>query len=214
MRTVTSSTVRSYQLVFVMTAAMLVACESAPAGGASSTAPSGGGLATPSSFPGAVTDSPIPSAGGWVTYANHLGEFTFSAPEAWHASSCEDQGAAYVVAAHEGALPPPCGRGEYEQAWLIFESVTGDQRPTSSPSLAGTVTGAADVSADGVRGVRYTATVHRTEVLPPPNGANQIYYVFFNGRRTYTLRYDHWPTDPDRSADFDRLVQQTLRFSA
>lgn len=195
-------------------ATILVGCGALPAARGPSIPASGERLQSPSPFPSPITDSPVPTSGGWVTYVNRLGEFTFSAPADWQAASCEDRDGAYVVASHESQSPPPCGRGEYEQAWLFFESVSGDQRPGSSPRLAGTVTGSADAVADGVHGSRYTAKVDRTESLPPPNGANQIYYIFFNGSRTYSLRYDHWPTDPDRSADFDRLVQQTLRFSA
>jgi hypothetical protein len=201
-------------VLILATATILVACESPPATRSSSTPASGGRLATPFARPGVITDSPIPAAGGWVTYVNRAGEFTFSAPADWRAQSCEDSDGDYVVTAHDGLSPPPCGRGEYEDTWLFFWSVSGDQRPVlSPPQIAGTVTGTMSVVVDGVQGVRYTARVDRADPLPPPQGAQQIYYVFFNGRRTYDLRYDHWPIDPDRTADFDRLVQQTLRFS-
>ena len=173
-------------------------------------------LESPTPLAGAAADSPIPTAGGWATYANRVGQFTFSAPADWAAQSCEDQ-QGYLEASRGGVAP--CGRGEYYNAWLFGVSLSGDQRQTLPPTggsafYAGTLTGSGKVVVDGVHGYRYTATVDKALPLPPPKGTNQIYYVFFSGTRTYAFAYDHWPTDPDRSADFDRLVQQTLRFSA
>jgi hypothetical protein len=151
-------------------------------------------------------------------YVNRTGQFTFSAPADWRVHSCEDRDGAYVVAEH-GSLSPVCGRGEYYQAWLLAESLTGDQRQVlppngSSYSYTAKITGTESVVADGVPGYRFTAHVDVTLPLPPPKGTDQVVYVFFNGVRTYAFWYDHWPTDPDRTPDFDRLVQQTLHFSA
>ena len=111
-----------------------------------------------------------------------------------------------------------CGRGEYFQAWLFGESLSGDQRDTlpptgSSYSYTAKITGTTQVVADGVQGHRYMAHVDDTLPLPPPKGTDQVVYVFFNGVRTYAFWYDHWPTDPDRTADFDRMIRQTLRFT-
>lgn len=151
-------------------------------------------------------------------FINRTGELTFSAPADWSVNSCEDQTGAYVVAEH-GNLSPVCGRGEYNQAWLFAVSLDGDQRGALPPnasnySYTAPPNGKAVAVADGDQGYRYTAHVDQDLGLPPPKGTDQVYYVFFNGSRTYALWYDHWPTDPDRTADFDKLVQQTLRFSA
>ena len=171
---------------------------------------------SPSPVSSPLPDSPIPTASQLVTYANKAGQFTFSAPAAWDIQSCEDNGG-YAVAGHSGL--PPCGRGEYYDAWFIAEAPAGDQRqqlpPTGGNSFyAGTLTSTTKVTVDGVTGSRYTALVDQDLPLPPPKGTTQIYYVFFDGTRTYALVFDHFPADPDRSADFDRLVQETLRFSA
>lgn len=191
------------------TATLLVACGSIPS--------QGGGLATTSSVPSQISNTPSPTAAGWVTYANHDGRFTFSAPSEWQVQSCEDANGDYVVTTHNGTAP--CGRGEYYDGWLFAVSLAGDQRQKLPPNgsgyfYVGTPTGNSDVVVDGVHGNRYTAHVDKSNPLPPPSGTNQIYYVVYNGIRTYAFEYSQWPTDPDRSADFDRLVQQTLRMSA
>jgi len=181
----------------------------------SSTPVAGGGQASPAPLPSPIADSPIPTSGGWVTFANHAGQFTFSAPADWGVLSCEDV-SDYAVAIHNP--PYVCGRGEYEDAWLSLLSESGDQRQQLPPACGSafnrTVTGTTTVVVDSVQGDRYSAVVVQSTGLPPPVGSHEVCYVFFNGNRTYALIYDHWPTDPDRTADFDRLVQQTLRFSA
>jgi hypothetical protein len=150
-----------------------------------------------------------------VTYINHKGKFMFSAPAAWRAISCEED-IGYIVAVIEPSLG--CGRGEYYSAWVFGVSLEGDQRDQVPPkagqyAYVGTVTGAQDViGTGGVHGIRYTAIVEKDLSLPPPKGTSQIYYLFFNGERTYALLYDRLPNQPDRSADFDRMVQQTFRF--
>lgn len=188
----------------------LVACGLAPSTSLSS------GHESSASRAGPAADSPIPTASGWLVYANKAGQFTFSAPAAWQIQSCEDLGG-YALAAHSG--PPPCGRFEYNDAWFVAQSPNGDQRETMPPNTnnsfsAGTLTSTSAAKVDGVGGNRYTALVESDLPMPPPKGTTQIYYIFFNGTRTYAFVYDHFPTDPDRSTDFDRLVQQTLLFRA
>ncbi len=122
-----------------------------------------------------------------------------------------------VVAPFPG--PSVCGRGEYDSAWLFMVSATGDQRASIPPNgssygYVAPITAMADVTVNGVPGKRYTAYVRDALPLPPPKGTNQVIYVFYNGLRTYLVIYDHWPTDPDRTADFDRSVKQMLTFSA
>jgi hypothetical protein len=162
-------------------------------------------LGSPPPFPSPITDSPVPSPGGWVTFVNHLGQFTYSAPSSWKAIACEDSGAGYVVA-ESGSLP--CGVGEYESAWLFVISIAGDQR--ANYPYRGRLVSAAQVTVDGVQGFRWASHVDSPNPLPPPKGSDEITYAFFNGTRTYSFNYDRWPGEPDRSADFDRSVQQVL----
>ena len=95
-----------------------------------------------------------------------------------------------------------------------------DQRQALPPNgssyvYTAPIAATADAVADGVDGHRYTARIETDHGgFPPPKGTDQVLYVFFNGQRTYAFWYEHWPTDPDRTADFDKLVQQTLKFSA
>lgn len=147
---------------------------------------------------------------------NKPGQFSFAAPADWQIQNCED-GGGYAIAAESGL--PPCGRGEYYDAWFIVLAPAGDQRQSLPPTggnrfYAGTLTSTTKVTVDGVEGNRYSAVVDKDLPLPPPKGTAQIYYVFFDGSRTYAFVYDHFPADPDRAADFDRLVHQTLKFSA
>jgi hypothetical protein len=111
----------------------------------------------------------------------------------------------YVVA-ESGSLP--CGVGEYESAWLFVISIAGDQR--ANFSFRGRLVSSTQVTVDGLQGSRWVSHIDNPAPLPPPQGSDDIQYIFFNGTRTYSFTYDHWPTEPDRSADFDRSVQQVL----
>jgi streptogramin lyase len=161
-------------------------------------------------------NSPVPTSGGWVTYINHGGHFTFSAPADWPVSSCDGSSTGYFVAEPGGAS---CSRGENYGAWLVGLSGPGDQREALPPNgyqnfYFGRLTGTSEAVVDGVHGLRYTAKIDKNGLIGTPKGTDQIFYVFFNGERTYAFNYYHLPQDPDRSADFERLIQKTLRFSA
>ena len=191
-------------------ATVLISCGSNPSARLVTPA-SGERSVSRSGFPSPVTDSPIPTASGWLMYVNHVGQFTLSAPPDWQIQSCEDE-SGYLVDSG------PCGRGEYYQARLFGVSFSGDQRQALPPNgcsgfCGGTLIGSTEVVVDAVHGFRYTAVIGKSP-LGPPEGSKQIYYVFFSGSRTYAFAYSVWPGDRDRSADFDRLVQQTLRFSS
>ncbi len=162
----------------------------------------------------------MPTPTGSVVYVNRTGQFIFSAPADWGVNNCEDLDKGYFVAEHGGASLV-CGRGEYYQQWLFGLSLSGDQRKTLPPNsqnyvYTAKITLSEEVVADGVKGYRYTAHFDESPAggFPPPKGTDQFLYVFFNGARTYAIWYEHWPTDPDRTAAFDRFVQQNLRFSA
>lgn len=174
--------------------------------------------ATRQTFPSPpISDSPVPSANGWVTFTNRSGQFTVSVPAAWRATSCEDQ-ASYLVA----VVDPPvgCGRDEYYDAWLFAMSLAGDQRqavPPAGGNYTGLapVTGSKDVvTAGGVHGIRYTATVVKDGMIGTPKGTTQIYYLFFNGARTYFFLYSRLPGQTDVSTEFDVAIQQRLKLGA
>ena len=60
----------------------------------------------------------------------------------------------------------------------------------------------------------YNIQADLPEPLPPPKDTVQVLYTFATGGRTYYLEYDRYPGDPDRASDFDRMVMETLAFSA
>jgi len=151
-----------------------------------------------------ITNSPIPTANGWVTYINHKGELTFSAPATWRLISCEED-IGYVVAVADP--PVGCGRDEYYSAWLFGVSLEGDQRSSVPPLAASyvsvaTITGSQDVIlAGGVHGIRYTALETRDGMIGEPKGTTQIYYLVYNGERTYAI------ATPDyRARPIDQLI--------
>jgi len=151
--------------------------------------------------PSPITNAPIPTANGWVTYINHKGELTFSAPATWMAVSCEED-IGYLVAVSDP--PAGCGRGEYYSAWLFGVSLEGDQR-SSVPPLGGNyisvapVTGSQDVILSGsVHGIRYTATETRDGMIGAPKGTTEIYYLATTASgptRSATSDYQARPTD-------------------
>jgi hypothetical protein len=69
------------------------------------------------------------------------------------------------------------------------------------------------VTVAGVGGTRRTYLVTANGPLPPPNNTVQILYTFVTGGRTYFALYDRYPGEPDLTADFDRMVTASFRFS-
>jgi hypothetical protein len=204
-------TVKVGFLALVLSIAMS-ACSTPSRPIATNPSPSSGvASASRSPSPNPVEDSPTPIAGDWVTFANSAGAFTYSVPAAWEAASCEDGGKGYVVA------PGTCGVGEYYQVFLFAVSLLGDQRDQIPPSgcsyfCGGDVTGMSEVSVDGLAGHRYTSVWNTFGITP--KGTIQVFYVLYSGQRTYGFDYARPPGQPDRTVDFDRSVQQMLRFSA
>jgi hypothetical protein len=151
---------------------------------------------------------------------NKTGQFTLSAPADWGVQNCDSPGQGYVVAEPATNSGPACGRGENYTLWLFGISMSGDQRQALPPNgssyvYTAAISATADAVADGVNGYRYLARIDTDRGgFPPPKGTVQVLYVFFNGQRTYAFWYEHWPTDPDRTTDFDQLVRQTLKFTA
>jgi hypothetical protein len=67
----------------------------------------------------------------------------------------------------------------------------------------------------GVAGTRrtYLVTADNTP-LPPPKGTVQVLYTFVISGRTYFAQYDRYPGDGDLTADFNRMVTGSFKFSA
>jgi hypothetical protein len=156
----------------------------------------------------------------WTVLTNKTGQFTLSAPADWGVQNCDSPGQGYVVAEHATNSGPACGRGENYALWLFGISMSGDQRQALPPNgssyvYTAPIRATADAVAGGAHGYRYSARIDTDRGgFPPPKGTVQALYVFFTGQRTYAFWYEHWPTDPDRTTDFDQLVHQKLKFSA
>lgn len=65
----------------------------------------------------------------------------------------------------------------------------------------------------GVAGTRRTYLVTADNLLPPPRGTVQVLYTFVTSGRTYFAQYDRYPGDGDLTADFDRMVTGSFKFS-
>jgi len=167
----------------------------------------------------APTPGITPTPSTWTVYANKTGQFTFSAPADWGVQNCDSAGQGYVVAEHATNSGSACGRGENYTLWLFGISMSGDQRQALPPNgssyvYTAHISATADAVADGVNGYRYSARIDTDRGgFSPPKGTDQVLYVFYNGQRTYAFWYEHWPADPDRTTDFDQLVEQTLKLS-
>jgi hypothetical protein len=164
-----------------------------------------------------ITNSPIPTANGWVTYVNHVGKFTFSAPAAWRVKSCESE-IGYLFATDDTS--DACGRQEHYGAWLFGVSLAGDASDHLPPAAneytyLSRVTGSQAVVIRGaVKGVRYTAVEDRDGMIGAPKGTTEVYYLLFDGQQTLAIIYSRVPKAPDRTSDFDRMVTTTLRLGA
>lgn len=125
--------------------------------------------------------------------------------------NCDNgNGITYAVATF---VPPstPCNGEEYD-ARFSLQSTPGNQTPAPYNSHYLAKTGSATGTADGVNGIR--ETFHYLDAgISPPKGTDLVRYVFLTAGRTYVVEYFHYPGEPDRTADFDTLVKDTLRFA-
>ena len=111
-------------------------------------------------------------------------------------------------------VPPstPCNGEEYDQRFLL-QSQPGDVPTTQFNSQYVMKTGSASAAANGVVGTRDTFHYVQDTGFPPPQGTDLVRYTFVTGGRTYVVEYLHYPTEPDRTSDYNLLVTKTLRFA-
>jgi len=50
--------------------------------------------------------------------------------------------------------------------------------------------------------------------LGSPKGTAEVLYTFVTGGRTYFAFYDQYPAEANLTADFDRMVTDSLKFSS
>jgi hypothetical protein len=157
---------------------------------------------TPSGWPAALADCP-------ATVRNASGHYSFTCPAGWTFINCEGSS---FYAPYTWLVNPqqPC-RQETYGARLFVISFAGAHEP---PGYLESLQSSQNVVVGGVAGTRKVYLVTVSNPLPPPKDAVQVLYTFANQGRIYYLGYDRYPGDQELTQDFDRMVTQTLTFSA
>jgi hypothetical protein len=146
---------------------------------------------------------------------NVSGAYSFQCAAGWKFINCEETtgsgGYTWLVNPYTICLTEQYG------ARMMIVSEAGDHSadPENHQTLyVGERQSSQAVTVAGVGGTRRTYLVTASNPLPPPRNTVQILYTFVTGGRTYFALYDRYPGDPDRTADFDRMVTASFRFSA
>jgi len=183
--------------------------------GACASAPSGSLLSpTPSPSASAPSASPTPHpplAQGTVsdcpqTIDNQPGRYTFVCPQGWKVIDCPQtefhSPYTWLINPAEQCRQQMSG----VRAFVI--SLDRDQPPAS---YLGAQQASRQVTVDSVTGTRIVYVVSANS-MPPPKDTVQLLYRFSTGGRTFYAQYDRYPDDTDRTAEFDRMVTETLKF--
>lgn len=184
------------------------ACGSEPSGSVPSPSPS------PS--PTAASPSPTPSpalAQGTVAECpqrieNQSGKYGLICPQGWKVIDC---GQTDLHGPYTWLINPAAEcRQQMSGVRAYVVSVQGDLGP---PSYLGAQQQSKQVTVNSVAGTRSVHVVSADNALPPPKETVQVLYKFATGGRTFYALYDRYPGDPDRTAEFDRMVTETLKFA-
>jgi hypothetical protein len=100
---------------------------------------------------------------------------------------------------------------------MLIESETGDHAadPENGVSIGvGQRQSSQSVVVSGVSGTRRTYLVMADQPLGSPKGTAEVLYTFVTGGHTYFALYDHYPAEADLTADFDRMITDSLKFSS
>jgi hypothetical protein len=199
-----------HSLNVVCAAAMLAligACGSAPSGSLPSPSP------TPSDSAPSPSPSPHPPlAQGMVAECpqaidNQSGRYALICPQGWKVIDCPQtefhSPYSWLINPAEQCRQQMSG----VRAYVI--SLDGDQPPAS---YLGAEQSSRQVTVDSVTGTRTVHLVSANNTMPPPRDTVQVLYRFSTGGRTFYVQYDRYPGDLDRTADFDRMVTETMKF--
>lgn len=192
---------RGLNLLWVAAIALIAACGSAPSG------------SLPSPSPPSPTPTPKPPlAQGVVSVgpqniSNGGGSYSFSIPDGWKVIDCAQTqfNAPYTWLINPG---DQC-RQEMSGARAFVISLGGDQPPAA---YLGEQQSTNAITVSSVAGTRTVYQVTANTAMPPPQGTVQVVYKFVTGGHTYFIHYDRYPGDPDQTAEFDRMVTETLAF--
>ena len=100
---------------------------------------------------------------------------------------------------------------------MLVESEPGDHSTDPENGITinvGQRQSSESVVVSGVSGTRRTYLEMDGGGLGPATGSAEVLYTFVTGGRTYFAVYYHYPGEPDVTADFDRMITDTLRFSS
>jgi len=175
--------------------------------------------------------APTPAAdptASWTAASSKAGVFSLKYPTTWvqpvNQNLCSAEILARAVYLGPTADTVLHCASSYFGMVSVF-SVAGDQQSTYI--LGGTFTGSpagttydktatTAVTVGGVTGKRSSGTIKTVQDGPGALlvGTKTIYYVFYTNGTTYAATYNQQPANPDVSADFDTMVQKTLKFSS
>ena len=138
-----------------------------------------------------------------MTVHNAGGRYAFTCSTTWQYINCDSY--AWLI------NPPGLCTQELYGARLVMISFPGAHDP---PGYLGTLQSSKTVTVASVAGTRKVYLVTKSNPLPPPKDTVQVLYTFKTGGRTYYFEYDLYAGDADSTAEFDRMVTQTVAFSA
>jgi hypothetical protein len=148
-----------------------------------------------------------------ATIVNVSGAFTFECPAGWTYSSCDNSAGITAVTVLNTDLA--CNGENYAARGFVWSHAgdhsTGPDNETGGQHL-GQLQTSVSVMVGGMNGTRRTYLETQDLPLPPPKGTVQVLYLVFAAGRTYFAQYDVYPGDRDLTADFDRMVTETLKF--
>lgn len=155
-------------------------------------------------------ETEIDPTADWIAITSKAGKYSFKHPKAWTTESAGDPDlctAELTLLATSKENIAKCPSESLGQ--MAFDSVLGDQTTQYKVSYPST-----PATTDGVTGVRYEGEITSTseEGIGPEAGTREIFYVFYDGTRTYRAMYYQYPHAEDISETFDLLVTETLKF--
>ncbi len=153
----------------------------------------------------------------WIAYSDKVGQFSLKYPPSWvlpsNGEGCLGNGSILIGPDEEHV--GKCDSGNTKQ--ILVKSLAGHinyaRGGFTSPGYIDIAE--SEVTVQGVRGIRYsaTSTAEALEVTLYPANTKLVLYQFYTNDRTYEARYRQEQEDPDNLEIFETIVTQTLRFS-
>lgn len=151
--------------------------------------------------------STIPS--GWVKYDG--GSLSFYYPSTWLKNVCDQNN---VLLGPDKDAAGKCNSDAYPEVsvnWAIGDN--GSDYHFNQDNYKGFQK--ADVKIDAASGYKESGTLNLSDEfgIGPPNGTKQVQYVLYGKGITIQFSYIQDPRFKDVSADFETMVNKTLKFN-